>query len=1156
MAIRNRILTGVLSVAMLLAYIPALPAYAADRNAVPESVVTDDARFAGAVYGNEDKSYRYSDRWFTGSSYVLNRQLAALSSYAVCKKYSITNNGIESEGNEATGLLTECGYKDVEANQYYNGSSEPDSMGCVIGTKKILDAGKKYTLLAVFPDSPKYGQEWAGNFTVGKNSIHQGFKAGRDEVLRFLKNYISKHKIKGALKFWLTGHSRFATVSNLTAGFLAGGGECYLGKVSISPEDVYCYTFAAPSAIKDSAKKKDALSVAGSRAKDDNRYLRDSAGEPYSYEGNDANELVNPAGKEYQGIHNCMADHDIVPKLPPEKWGLGRYGTELPLTDGSAQNKARMLEMMEKYYPSSYKNYIKSGDEDTYRWMTFDFSTLGFVDDTECKEYITQALMFSQMIDDGLSNRANTADQYVDGGYEQALSSAVALVGLCPNEIMDGASKNMEVVLKAVLFSYLAYAAERLNADRGLDEKHAVAVAAEELIEYIIGKKIDPETYNVDDFIEQFSKYIVDSADYVVVNDDDQLPDGAPQDAGNYDEVGKVKELKFSSKTAEKMFNTISNVIMTSIPPEFKNYLKYLVEGYNPNEPIDSDNNKAAIGKFVFAFLNGCAYGSGNKENPGAEGEAHAFRGNLYAMIQGFMGESDFKPIIEAMGTEEYGTVDGSNNAAEFLDVLIKYLAVEKDADGSITKQYDDLEEAADAFLSEAVEKIAADVLATNSYKEGTTYHEAIETLSDTLKNHVKQAREAGMDLLFLRKDNTGKIKPFSTADNIRQISTLSGQANNIVYAHLPQTYDSWMKAQVTLDVYREEAVSVLRLLGKECADKVPDQDKLDIMILQSIDKVRDAKDADEIEGIIAEAKTKTIDFIKAKEKADIEKAKEEREKARKERADQKAADAVSAMIDALPAADSISVDDKDAIEAARTAYDFLTPSQQAKVTAGMLGKLKEVEKTLDAAIRAKEFEIWFEEALKKAEEEKNKEPVSITALILKQDSFVYDGKAHKPEAMLVIAGDRIAGSDDFAVSYSDVNSKDAGTYKVTVSGKGRFTGSASAEYTISKAGNPVTVKGKTVKVKYKKVSKKAQKIKRAKAISVKGAKGKVTYALASVKNAAFKKYFSVNTNKGVISVKKGLKKGTYRLKIRVKAAGDKNYNAKSQTAAVKITVK
>lgn len=106
------------------------------------------------------------------------------------------------------------------------------------------------------------------------------------------------------------------------------------------------------------------------------------------------------------------------------------------------------------------------------------------------------------------------------------------------------------------------------------------------------------------------------------------------------------------------------------------------------------------------------------------------------------------------------------------------------------------------------------------------------------------------------------------------------------------------------------------------------------------------------------------------------------------------------------------------------------------------------------------------------------------------------------------------------------------------------------AKYVLSiqklKRTNPMVVKALKKKVKVTKVKKKAQTVK---AISVSKAKGKVTY-----KKVSGSKKLTVNKKTGKITVKKKTKKGTYTIKVKVTAAGTKDYKAKSKT--VKVTVK
>ena len=67
---------------------------------------------------------------------------------------------------------------------------------------------------------------------------------------------------------------------------------------------------------------------------------------------------------------------------------------------------------------------------------------------------------------------------------------------------------------------------------------------------------------------------------------------------------------------------------------------------------------------------------------------------------------------------------------------------------------------------------------------------------------------------------------------------------------------------------------------------------------------------------------------------------------------DQEAADAVVVLFDALPAADAVTVDSKEAIEAARAAYEALTDEQKALVTPEDLAKLTAAEAALAALIK------------------------------------------------------------------------------------------------------------------------------------------------------------------------------------------------------------
>ena len=102
---------------------------------------------------------------------------------------------------------------------------------------------------------------------------------------------------------------------------------------------------------------------------------------------------------------------------------------------------------------------------------------------------------------------------------------------------------------------------------------------------------------------------------------------------------------------------------------------------------------------------------------------------------------------------------------------------------------------------------------------------------------------------------------------------------------------------------------------------------------------------------------------------------------------------------------------------------------------------------------------------------------------------------------------------------------------------------------TMTAKGKKVTVKGKT---KNKKVSK-TTKLAVTKVLTVKNAKGTVTYKKVGKKGG---KLIAVNAATGKVTLKKGLKAGTYKFKIKVTAAGNADYTALKKNVAVTIIVK
>ena len=147
--------------------------------------------------------------------------------------------------------------------------------------------------------------------------------------------------------------------------------------------------------------------------------------------------------------------------------------------------------------------------------------------------------------------------------------------------------------------------------------------------------------------------------------------------------------------------------------------------------------------------------------------------------------------------------------------------------------------------------------------------------------------------------------------------------------------------------------------------------------------------------------------------------------------------------------------------------------------------------------------------------------------------STVYTGKAQLPATVTINGKTLIAGQDFVYVNAAAKT--DAGTYTVSIKGIGAFEGTATVTYTVNKA-------AAAAKKAYKASSLK----KKAKKFSV-----KVAGATYTVKGKKAKKYIKVS-KKGKVTVKKGIKKGTYKIVIKVKATK----NTKAGKKVVKIVIK
>ena len=164
--------------------------------------------------------------------------------------------------------------------------------------------------------------------------------------------------------------------------------------------------------------------------------------------------------------------------------------------------------------------------------------------------------------------------------------------------------------------------------------------------------------------------------------------------------------------------------------------------------------------------------------------------------------------------------------------------------------------------------------------------------------------------------------------------------------------------------------------------------------------------------------------------------------------------------------------------------------------------------------------------------------------------TFTYSGKPQTG----------VAAGDNYTLT-GITEAANAGTYtaKATLKTSTEYayewsdgtTAAKDIEWTINKATNPLKVKAKTAIVKFSAVKKKTQTLGVAKVIAV---TNKGQGAKSYVKLSGNKK-ITIAKKTGKVTVKKGLKKGTYKVKVKVKAAGNANYKA-SAVKPVTITIK
>ncbi len=741
---------------------------------VGEYTYVSNEGFAKEVPSPENtRTFAYNDEWFMGPSSTFNQHLATLSTIACETSVSYypdeLNRDHSQNSKNVEAFLKDLRFEDVAVNDFYNREMLPYSAGVALGHKTIVQDGREYTLLAIVPRSAAYKQEWDGNFDMGTGNTHAGFMAGRDEILRFVRQYVEANGITGDVKVWTCGHSRGSALANLVGAFFAAGGaSSYLPGVSVAANDVYAYTFATPTTVKTSgASKGELLSVAaaGSHSSDP-RYADETPGAGLSYAGGDAASMLEPHAGQFAGIHNIAPGYDIITLLPLLDWDFTHFGAYSDLDEGATTEQ--MLEQLQALDAYIHDEYVAGGDAENpvwtgheqFAWKTFDIDNLAFADDPNAPGELSQADFFAARVR-GLTRMAPTSEAYVSSGAQEVLEALAGIYGMNEPRVanVETWTQDPETTAKAGILAYLAYAAERY-AEQGIaSEDEGVALALEGLISYLTGQDFDHESTTVEEALLMLFRYVCDRVE------------------AERDEYDTITSVSYKTKSMEQLFSLAADVAFPALD-SLDESTRSLIYNYilGIDDSMTPEQKQAQLAKFLYTVIDSCV-----------EADSCLALFGLLSFVPGDL-TSQLGTIV---GTDEYGNPNGSNTMTQLVAGLRETVLVEKDDEGNVVRSYASFAEAADEYVSRVIESAMDAILASGRYDEGTPYYDDLVAYKQTLQDRMHILRMIILDFLLYEEG-----QPFDTAANVRNISTLISQGGHVPTAHYNEVYLAWMLAK------------------------------------------------------------------------------------------------------------------------------------------------------------------------------------------------------------------------------------------------------------------------------------------------------------------------------------------------------------------------
>lgn len=304
----------------------------------------------------------YWDKFFSADATTYNPSLAttSMAMTQACSGAGEGNTDPIKWSKNGIAALKAMGFTKTASNAT-NSRPGLDTIGITSGYKMIdtytMDANGKPTntkakenipLIMVGIRGSNYQGEWGGNFNLNAADIsasendHNGFYIASQQVIEYLDQYIKDNpELAGAseIKIWITGFSRAAATTNMTAARIdreigqsdiVKSEEAHNIAVKLkSNTNLYAYTFETPSG--------------GVR---ENRLEDDNATDFYK------------SKPIYSNIHNVINPADLVPMVAPEEWGFGQYGINhyLPTAENHSNYK-KLVDVMWSYNRGRLESY-------------------------------------------------------------------------------------------------------------------------------------------------------------------------------------------------------------------------------------------------------------------------------------------------------------------------------------------------------------------------------------------------------------------------------------------------------------------------------------------------------------------------------------------------------------------------------------------------------------------------------------------------------------------------------------------------------------------------------------------------------------------------------------------------------------------------------